>query len=114
MVIMYAQGCVRICKVYLSAVISLSYLVAFPVAALTLSAAANQIEAKARERETSKLVADDAEELQQRAFAVSLIISLGNEARGYYDLALRPRVLARAADVVRDSDPVTAQSLFRR
>jgi hypothetical protein len=111
---MHIQGRVGICKVSLSAVISLACLLTLPLSALAQSTAANQIEASAREREPSKLSADDAQEVQQRAFAVSLIISLGNEARGYDDLALRPRVLARAADVVWNSDPVTAQSLFRR
>jgi len=113
MVTMHAQGCASICKVSLSAVISVSCLLAFPFSALAQSRAANQIEARAGERQPSKL-SEDAEEVQRRVFAVSLIISLGNEARGYYDLALRPRVLARAADVIWKSDPVTAQSLFRR
>ncbi len=39
-------------------------------------------------------------EEQLPAFAVSLVISLATEARSYSDVALRPRVLARAADVL--------------
>lgn len=111
---MHVQGRVGICKVFLSAAISLACLLTFPLSALAQQSVANQVEARVEARQPSKLSEEDAQELQRRAFAVSLIISLGNEARGYDDLALRPRVLARAADVVWDSDPVTAQSLFRR
>lgn len=53
-------------------------------------------------------------ELQRRAFAISLITSLGDEARNYRDGALRPRVLARAADTLWNADSETARTLFRR
>lgn len=53
-------------------------------------------------------------EAQRRVFAISLVISLATEARSYSDLALRPRVLARAADVLWDADNITARVLFRR
>jgi len=53
-------------------------------------------------------------EEQLPAFAVSLVISLATEARSYSDLALRPRVLARAADVIWDADNVNARALFKR
>lgn len=48
------------------------------------------------------------------AFAVSLVISLATEARSYSDVALRPRVLARAADVLWEADNVNARALFKR
>src|SRR5438046_2433466 len=52
------------------------------------------------------------EKTQRREFAVSLVISLANEARGYSDLALRPRVLARAADALWDDDKISAREIF--
>lgn len=111
---MHVQGCVGICKVSLWAGISLSCLLAFPCSASAQRSTANQIETRAGERQPSKQNEDDAQEVQRRAFGISLLISLGNEARGYYDLALRPRVLARAADVLWNSDNAAAQTLFRR
>ncbi len=53
-------------------------------------------------------------EEQLPAFAISLVITLANEAKSYSDLALRPRVLAHAADVLWDADNVTARALFKR
>ena len=51
---------------------------------------------------------------QKRQFAVWLIMTLAGEARSYKDLALRPRILARAADALWDSDNDGARVLFRR
>jgi len=51
---------------------------------------------------------------QLPAFATSLVISIATEARSFSDLALRPRVMAQAADVLWDVDNVTARSLFKR
>ena len=51
---------------------------------------------------------------QLPAFAISLVISLATDARSYEDQALRPRVLAQAADVLWEADNVTARSLFKR
>jgi hypothetical protein len=51
---------------------------------------------------------------QLRGFAISLVTSLADQARGYQDLGLRPRVLARAADTLWDADNVTARLLFHR
>ena len=56
----------------------------------------------------------EAVEAQRRAFAFSLVTSLADEARAYHDLALRPRVLARAADAIWEADSETARGLFRR
>ena len=53
-------------------------------------------------------------EEQERQFAVSLIFALANEARSYKDLTLRPRILARAADALWDTDNDGARTLFRR
>lgn len=53
-------------------------------------------------------------EAQLPAFAISLVISLATNARSYEDQALRPRVLAQAADVLWEADNVTARSLFKR
>jgi tetratricopeptide (TPR) repeat protein len=52
-------------------------------------------------------------ESQRRAFAISIVISLADETRKY-DGALRPRVLARAADILWNADSDTARTLFRR
>ncbi len=51
---------------------------------------------------------------ERRAFAISLVISTADEARSDFDLALRPRVLARSADVLWNADNATARALFRR
>jgi len=53
-------------------------------------------------------------EEQLPAFAVSLVIALATEARSYSDVSLRPRVLARAADVIWDADNLNARALFKR
>jgi hypothetical protein len=53
-------------------------------------------------------------EAQLPAFAISLVISLATDARSYTDLALRPRVLAQAGDVLWEADNVTARALFKR
>ena len=65
-------------------------------------------------KEKSKTLETELSEAQLPAFAISLVISLANEARSYNDVALRPRVLARAADMLWDADNVTARSLFKR
>lgn len=51
---------------------------------------------------------------QRREFAISAVISLAKEATSFNDLALRPRVLARAADILWDADTVNARALFLR
>jgi hypothetical protein len=53
-------------------------------------------------------------EEQLPPFAVSLVMSLATEARSFTDVALRPRVLAGAADVLWDVDNVNARALFKR
>lgn len=56
----------------------------------------------------------DLEAAQRREFAISAVISLAKEATSFSDLALRPRVLARAADILWDADNVNARALFLR
>jgi hypothetical protein len=51
---------------------------------------------------------------QRRDFVISTVISLAKETNSFSDLALRPRVLARAADVLWDADNVNARAIFIR
>ena len=70
-------------------------------------------EAKTEERK-AKLSETNLREAQQREFAISLVMSLANEARSFRDLALRARVLARAANILWDVDTEVARTQFRR
>lgn len=70
--------------------------------------AAQSQKSKNEARETEAL------EAQRRAFAVSIIRSLSEEALSYNDLALRARVLARSADILWEADPDGARMLLRR
>jgi hypothetical protein len=65
-------------------------------------------------KEPSKIREADALEAERRIFAISAVTSLANEARSYDDVALRARVLMRAADTLWTGDDVTARSLFHR
>ena len=69
---------------------------------------------KVNDNEANKVSDTNSLELQRRAFAISLVTSLADEARSYHDRALRPRVLARAADTLWDADRDTARTLFRK
>src|SRR5258706_3452701 len=95
-------------------IILLSCLFVLSLSALAQSESRSRIPMKAGEGEKSNLPEANSAEAQRRAFAVSLVISLATDARSYADLALRPRVLARAADVLWDVDNVTARALFAR
>jgi hypothetical protein len=95
-------------------IILLSCLFVLSFSALAQSESRSRIPMKAGEGEKGDLPEANSAQAQRRAFAVSLVISLANDARSYNDLALRPRVLARAADVLWDADNVTARSLFAR
>jgi hypothetical protein len=66
------------------------------------------------ETQIAKVNATDEAAIQRQIFAVSLVTSLAAEARSYSDGALRPRVLARAADVLWDTDKDASRLLFRR
>lgn len=72
----------------------------------------NVVKERPDERKTS--VEANATEAQRRVFAVSMVISLATEARSYKDLALRPRVLAQAADALWEADNASARALFVR
>lgn len=62
------------------------------------------------------IVASDPDlgETERRDFAISVLISLAKEATSFNDLALRPRVLARAADILWDADNINARAIFLR
>lgn len=59
---------------------------------------------------------DEAKRLdeQKRATAVSLLISVADEAKSYSNQTLRARIQARAADILWESDVEKARALFRR
>jgi hypothetical protein len=65
-------------------------------------------------RESKSVVEEEMPEAQRRAFVISLVTSLADDARAYRDLALRPRVLARAADTLWPADTEMARALFWR
>jgi hypothetical protein len=97
----------------------LNFLRMLPVFVLPLAASAQIDNQKKTQLTLAKIEVrsnseTDAAEAQRRAFAFSLVTSLADEARAYRDLALRPRVLARAADAIWDADNDTARGLFRR
>jgi hypothetical protein len=51
---------------------------------------------------------------QQRALALSLLVSLSNEARAFRDQKLRARTLARIADGLWEVDPDQSRTLFQK
>ena len=91
----------------------ISCLFVLSISVLSQSDSRKPVPGKA-ENEKSNPAGANSAEAQRRVFAISLVISLANDARSYPDLALRARVLARAADVLWDADNVTARSLFVR
>jgi hypothetical protein len=94
--------------------VSLLVLLALPAQNLAQTVAEKKAQANATEKEISEVSEGDSLEAQRRIFAISLITSLADEARSYHDLALRPSVLARAADTLWDADRDAARLLFRR
>ena len=93
---------------------SLLCLLALTVSAVAQTSNRNTTSGPPGKKEKSKPAQVEVPESQLPAFAISIVISLANDARSYSDLALRPRVLARAADVLWDADNVTARELFKR
>ncbi|MGZ8845480.1 MAG: hypothetical protein ACXW3C_03360 [Pyrinomonadaceae bacterium] len=89
-----------------------SFVLSFPTSAQ--NPVGTTLQAKANEREPGKINEPGLPEDERRAFAISLVISVADEARSYSDLALRPRVLARSADALWNADNATARALFRR
>jgi hypothetical protein len=51
---------------------------------------------------------------QQKALALSLLVSLANDARNFSDQRLRARTLSRIADALWDPDPDQGRALFRK
>jgi len=51
---------------------------------------------------------------QQKALALSLLVTLSNDARSYQDQKLRARTLSRIADALWEPDPEQGRALFRR
>ena len=92
---------------------SLSCLLVLSLSVLSQSDSRDRVSVKSESDKSNPAEANSAE-AQRREFAVSLVISLATDARSYTDVALRPRVLARAADVLWDVDNVTARALFAR
>ncbi|MFN2455621.1 MAG: hypothetical protein ABR577_15530 [Pyrinomonadaceae bacterium] len=103
------------CGAFLTA-LSLLFLLAFPISTSAQTVGKKKSQSKTGEVEARKGEVSEAAllEAQQRASAISLIISLADEARRYQDMALRPRVLARVADTLWDADNATARPLFYR
>jgi len=58
--------------------------------------------------------AEKAKVEQQRALALSLLISLSNDARSFRDQKLRARTLARIADGLWEVDPDQSRTLFQK
>ena len=104
------------CCAFLRGVLPLLFLFVFPTSTPAQTAGMQKPQSKTSEIERRKVKDSDADLplAQRRAFTISLVISLADEARGYQDLALRPRVLARSADTLWDADNVSARLLFHR
>ena len=51
---------------------------------------------------------------QQKALALSLLVSLANDARSFPDQKLRARTLSRIADALWEPDPEQGRALFRK
>src|SRR5688572_11001220 len=51
---------------------------------------------------------------QQKALALSLLVSLANDARSFPDQKLRARTLSRIADALWEPDPEQGRTLFRK
>src|SRR5512144_2217294 len=60
--------------------------------------------ATTNKKDDEKIIDVEAMEAQRRAFAVSLIMSLADEARSYKSLALQSRITAHAADALWGAD----------
>ena len=58
--------------------------------------------------------AEKAKAEQQKALALSLLISLSNDARNFRDQKLRARTLGRIADGLWEADPDQSRTLFHR
>lgn len=97
-----------------SALVAHLCLCALAVSVWGQTEANKKVQTKIAEENSNNIPDISSPEFQRRAFAISLVTSLAEEARSFQDRALRPRVLARAADTLWDADSVTARTLFWR
>jgi hypothetical protein len=82
-------------------------------AKLAPQAPAKTAPAKAGKSKESSAAAK-AKKDEQKALALSLLVTLSNDARSYQDQKLRARTLSRIADALWDSDPEQGRALFRK
>ena len=75
-------------------------LLALSVPVIAQTAGDKELQARITEKKTNKIRESDLLDAQRRTFALALVTSLAEEARNYQELALRPRVLANAADTL--------------
>jgi len=78
--------------------------------AQTATPATPLVKTNAREAANAKKAKTE----QQKALALSLLVSLANDARNYSDSRLRARTLSRIADAFWDADPEQGRALFRK
>lgn len=72
------------------------------------------VSAKPTGRSKANAAAAKAKLDQQHALALSLLVSLANDARSYPDQKLRARTLSRIADALWEPDPEQGRALFRK
>jgi hypothetical protein len=86
---------------------------AAPQAAAAPSPSSQPQAAKAK-RPATMTGASKAKADQQKALALSLLVSLANDARSYPDQKLRARTMSRIADALWEPDPEQGRALFRK
>jgi hypothetical protein len=70
--------------------------------------------AKPAAKNKGEAAAEKAKADQQKALALSLLVSLSNDARSFPDQRLRARTLSRIADALWEPDPEQGRALFRK
>jgi hypothetical protein len=91
-------------------------LVVLLLLSLTFTPAIAQQTDQEKPAKPSKVKAEevDAEAEQRQEVAISLVISLADEARSFKDQTRRARIQARAADILWERDQERARDLFKR
>jgi hypothetical protein len=69
---------------------------------------------KSTAKNKANAAAEKAKADQQKALALSLLVSLANDARSFPDQKLRARTLSRIADALWEPDPEQGRALFRK
>lgn len=69
---------------------------------------------KSTAKNRANAAAEKAKADQQKALALSLLVSLANDARSFPDQKLRARTLSRIADALWEPDPEQGRALFRK